>query len=246
LNQQKIGPPLSAWKEVADPAAWIRQMWNHSGAMYAKAKEKKIPWPNLSGQDFSDLLVYLRRIPQTRSAEARFTVYDPGQGKTLFESKGCTRCHVIKGVETGKISIPIAGHPADNLSAVAATMWNHAPIMNTNAHGDLPRFEGDEMNHVLGYLFWAGFFDEAGDPNSGQRVYEKKGCVDCHSKGEAGAPSLATIRAVPGGASSVTMTSALWHHGPAMLAAMKQRGRQWPQFTPREMADLIAFLNRRD
>jgi len=246
LTGPKIGPPLAEWKEVSDPAAWIRQMWNHSGAMYAKTLEKKIPWPNLTGQELSDLLVYLRSLPQTRSAEARFTVSDPEIGKTLFDSKGCTNCHVVKGSAPGKISIPIAGKPADSLSTVAAAMWNHAPMMNARTKGDLPRFEGQEMNHVLGYLFWAGFFEDAGDPAAGLRVYEKKQCGDCHEKGEAGAPSVATIRSRPGGATAITMTSALWRHGPNMLAAMRQRGRQWPLFTPTEMSDLIAYFNRRD
>lgn len=243
LTGHKVGPPLAEWKEVSDPAAWIRQMWNHSSVMYAKAKEKKIPWPQLSGQDFSDLLVYLRSLPQTRSAQAQFAVSDPDEGKVLFDKKGCTGCHVIKSAAPAKISIPIAGRPVDSMSAMAAEMWNHAPIMNSSAHGALPRFEGEEMNHVLAYLFWAGFFEDAGDPAAGQRVYEKKQCGDCHNKSEAGAPTVAAIHGRPGVVTSLTMTSALWRHGPSMLAALQQRGRQWPQFNAREMADLIAYLN---
>jgi cytochrome c2 len=249
LRTQKVGPPVAEWKEVTDPAGWIRQMWNHSGAMYAKAKEKKIAWPNLTGQEFSDLLVYLKGLPETRSFQAQFSLSDPQEGKVLFDKKGCTHCHVIHGQEANKISIPINGRPADSLAAVAAMMWNHAPRMNESAKGDLPHFEGGEMNHVLAYLFWAGFFDEPGDPRAGQRVYEKR-CAECHAKGEAGAPDLAFLRGRPGaagerGASAISVTSALWKHGPKMLQALKSRGREWPVFQGSEMADLIAYLNQK-
>jgi len=249
LKAPKVGPPVSEWKEVNDPAAWIRQMWNHSGAMYAKTKEKKVAWPNFTGQEFSDLLVYFKNLPETRSAKAEFSLSDPQLGKLLFDRKGCTRCHVIHGAEAGKISIPIDGRPADSLAAVAATMWNHAPRMNESSKGDLPHFEGTEMNHVLAYLFWAGFFEEPGDPRAGQRVYEKK-CAECHAKGEAGAPDLAFLRSRPGaagerGVSAISITSALWKHGPGMLAALKSRGREWPVFQGSEMADLIVYLNQK-
>ncbi len=249
LRAPKVGPPVAEWKEVSDPAAWIRQMWNHSGVMYAKAKEMKIAWPNLTAQEFSDLLVYLKSLPETRSAKAEFSVSDPQEGKNLFDKKGCTRCHVIHGAEAGKISIPVNGRPADSLAAVAAMMWDHAPSMNESSKGDLPHFEGAEMNHVLAYLFWSGFFEEPGDPRAGQRVYEKK-CAECHAKGVAGAPDLAFLRSRPGaagerGVSAISITSALWKHGPGMLAALKSRGREWPVFQGSEMADLIAYLNQK-
>jgi cytochrome c2 len=247
LHAAKIGPPVSEWKAVTDPAAWIEQMWNHSGAMYAKAKEKKIAWPNLTAQEFSDLLVYLKSLPETRSAQAEFSLSDPQLGKNLFDSKGCIRCHVVNAQEANKISIPVHGRPADSLAAVAAMMWNHAPSMNESGKGDIPRFEGGEMNHVLAYLFWAGFFDDPGDPRVGQKIYEKR-CAECHARGGAGAPDLAFLRSRPGPdgqrkLSAITMTSALWKHGPGMLAVLKSKGKEWPMFQGTEMADLIAYLN---
>jgi hypothetical protein len=45
--------------------------------------------------------------------------------------------------------------------------------------------------------------------------------------------------------SPITLTSALWRSGPAMLKAMKQRKMEWPEFHGSEMTDLIAFLNER-
>ena len=41
------------------------------------------------------------------------------------------------------------------------------------------------------------------------------------------------------------MASALWQHGPQMLAEMEKRAIRWPEFTGRQMADLIAALNSR-
>ena len=41
------------------------------------------------------------------------------------------------------------------------------------------------------------------------------------------------------------MVSALWRHGPTMLALMNERKRAWPRFNAKEMSDLIAYLNTR-
>ena len=45
--------------------------------------------------------------------------------------------------------------------------------------------------------------------------------------------------------SALTLTSALWQHGPAMMESMKTRKITWPEFHGAEMTNLIAFLNGR-
>jgi cytochrome c2 len=51
-------PPISKWHALGHPIELTQAMWNHSGAMYAELQQRKMAWPQLSGQDFSDLLVY--------------------------------------------------------------------------------------------------------------------------------------------------------------------------------------------
>jgi cytochrome c2 len=80
-----------------------------------------------------------------------------------------------------------------------------------------------------------------GNVAEGRRVFSVRHCAECHFGGQNGAPQL------PGQArkySAVTIMAALWHHGPQMLARMKQAGIGWPEFkNAQEMEDVIAFLN---
>jgi hypothetical protein len=66
-------------------------------------------------------------------------------------------------------------------------------------------------------------------------------CQEERSK-ETGAPYLTQVSEVY---SPITVTSAVWSHGPAMFRAMRQKRISWPEFHGSEMADLIAYLNSR-
>jgi mono/diheme cytochrome c family protein len=85
------------------------------------------------------------------------------------------------------------------------------------------------------------FVYPGGSIATGKKVFESRKCATCHLGGTNGAPQL------PGQAhkySEVTIISALWRHGPQMLARMQQAHIGWPMFgTPQEVADLIAYLN---
>jgi mono/diheme cytochrome c family protein len=107
--------------------------------------------------------------------------------------------------------------------------------------GTMQRFEPGEMGQLLNYLWANGYFAGAGDANRGRRIFAAKGCQSCHGDLASGAPDLSKIR---GSFSSISIVSALWRHGPAMLDRMRQKKMPWPRFEGRDMSDLIAFLNR--
>jgi cytochrome c551/c552 len=234
----KVGPPVSKWPEVGDPVAWIREMWNHAGKMSEQMQQKKIPWPALTAQELADLLVYFKNLPEARSAFATYAPADPQIGGTLFEQKGCTGCHVIRREEKGFVTLPVAGRPVSSLTGVAAALWNHAPDMQRRAReksAAVPgQFSASEMNHLIAYLFWSGFFDTPGDARRGQRLFAAKQCSSCHKD-----------LPLAGKASPAALTAAVWTHGPKMLAEHEKQGRRWPQFSGSEMPDLIAFLNEK-
>ncbi|HBO68883.1 MAG TPA: hypothetical protein DD658_01530 [Deltaproteobacteria bacterium] len=46
--------------KTADAILFATQMWNHIPAMEAAMVTQAVPWPNMSGQDFRDVLEYLR------------------------------------------------------------------------------------------------------------------------------------------------------------------------------------------
>ena len=59
------------------------------------------------------------------------------------------------------------------------------------------------------------FFEDAGNPARGERVFAAKRCATCHN--DASIRSAGAHRPPARSSTSATMVSVLWHHGPAML-----------------------------
>jgi mono/diheme cytochrome c family protein len=77
---------------------------------------------------------------------------------------------------------------------------------------------------------------------AGFDVFAAKGCGQCHSlrgMGPVTGPDLARVRS---GTGFYDLGAALWNHLPRMSAEMRQARMERPHLTPRETADLIAFL----
>jgi mono/diheme cytochrome c family protein len=201
--------------------------------MLSAAGAKRVSWPSLSGQDLTDLLVYLRNLPGTRQKPASFETSAGTSGEALFQAKGCAGCHQ-SGTALGR---KIGGR---TLTEIAAAMWNHAPRMSAATKSQPPHFNTGEMRDLLSYLWARQFFEDAGDAAHGKRVLAAKHCNSCHGDASSGAPDLAAGARSYNGA---TMVSALWRHGPVMLAKMQSKNIPWPYFQTREMSDLIAYLN---
>jgi cytochrome c2 len=184
----------------------------------------------LTTQELSDMLVYLRSLPQTRELASRFSYTSGEGGQNIFESKGCIKCH------TGKLALDNRLHNL-TLTDIAVDMWNHAPRMIQPP----PTLSQDEMRQLLSYLWMRQFVYPDANVTRGKQVFTQKHCADCHASGTNGAPPL------PGQArkySEVTIISALWRHGPQMLTRMRQAHVAWPRFNnPQQLADLIAYLN---
>jgi cytochrome c551/c552 len=211
--------PVSQWESLADPIALTEAMWNHAPGMLAEFKLQNMRWPQLSGQDLTDLLVYLRNLPATRQKPGAFQTSTGDNGEALFTAKGCRGCH-----QSGSSFAPhIKGR---TLTEIAVAMWDHAPRMTDKpAH-----FEAGEMRDLLSYVWARQFFEDAGNAARGKRVFAAKRCAGCHDK-------------LSGPFTGTRMVSALWHHGPKMLEQMTAKGVPWPRFDGREMSDLIAWLN---
>ncbi len=76
---------------------------------------------------------------------------------------------------------------------------------------------------------------------TGKRIFADKQCARCHvPRGEQGAgPSLEEVRRPQG---AMELAGRLWNHLPGMLAALAQKGSDWPQISVAEMADMMAYL----
>ena len=222
------GPPVANWgRALSDPIALATAMWNHAPKMKAEFASRHIGWPELSSQELTDILVYLQNRPEMRRSKLEFTMPRSDNGAQLFNDKGCSECHKGANSLEGKLKNM-------TLTDIAAAMWDHAPRMK---QGGIP-LTYDEMQSILGYL-WAGpFFSGQGNPERGRRVFQSKQCASCHNDPASGAPQI-TGRA---GFSTISMVSALWKHGPAMLERIRQKGLEWPQLTPSQMSDLVAYI----
>jgi hypothetical protein len=122
-------------------------------------------------------------------------------------------------------------------------MWNHAPDMRRRG-GTISRLNDREMPDLVAYLFSQRYFQRQGDPSKGRRLYEEKGCAQCHERrrGEVRAPDLSESTEVY---SPITLSAAAWSHGPSMAERMRQQNIAWPVFKDSEMIDLMTFLNTR-
>ncbi len=222
-------PPVSQWSSLGNPLLLAGALWNHASAMESAMNKRGIRWPVIDAGKLTDLLVYLRNLPGSRTVEAGFSTGSPESGEALFRSKGCIGCH------KGSLDLSARGGgrtPTD----FAAAMWNHAPLMFYKT----PPLAQGEMRELAGYLWSLQYFEEHGDAAKGAKVYARKQCDSCHADASWYAPSL-TKRAQP--LNSISVVSALWRHGPEMLNRMNQRGMKWPLFRDNELLDLIAYVN---
>jgi mono/diheme cytochrome c family protein len=221
-------PAVRDWQSVGRPLQLASAMWNHGASMRQAFAAKKIAWPVLTGQDLSDIALYARTLPGSRSKPAEFEARLE-EGKQLFTAKGCAGCH------NGKLSLEprLTGKTVND---IGAAMWNHLPSMQPTA----PNLTGHELEQVVTYLWAEQVRLSKGDANRGRKVFVAKNCVSCHEGASPSAPSLADRK---GSFSSIVMISALWSHGPRMLEQVRSKGVPWPHFSQSEMSDLIAYLN---
>jgi mono/diheme cytochrome c family protein len=223
------GPPVVKWESLADPLVLAEQMWNHGPKMREAFAQRKFPWARLTGQELTDILVYLQNLPETRDLARRFEFPEADGGEKLFQSKGCTNCH------TGARA-PERLLKNQTLTDIAADMWDHQPRMKA------PEMSPEEMRQVIGYLWTRQYFAGSGNAERGKKVFSAKSCATCHNDPASGAPKLGKGKDAY---SDITMVATLWEHGPRMLDLMTAKKIAWPRFTAREMSDLIAYLNAR-
>jgi len=233
---------LENWTDLKDPITWAERMWNHASEMDSAFANRGIRWPKLTEQDIVDLLMFLSRLPETQTQIATFNVGEPELGRVVFE-RSCESCHAF-GQAAGRSKVDLLARSGpSSLSGYIVAMWNHAPEMRRRG-GSTSKLNAGEMADLIAFLFSQRYFFERGNASRGRQTYEEKNCAKCHEgrSRETGAPDLSQATEVY---SPITLTSAVWRHGPSMMERMKRQGIAWPEFKGSEMADLIAYLNSR-
>ena len=225
------GKPVKEWEALKDPIALAGAMWNHAADMEAAAKAKGISRPELNSQELRDILVYLQNLPQTKPSTVILSLPAFESGQALFQSKGCANCHQGANSLENRSGFR-------TLTDFAVAMWNHSTKMTARP----PHLDTDEIRRVTSYLWSLQMFEARGNRDRGRRVFAGKGCIVCHEGG--GAPDLKSVFASrKGQIGPISIVPVVWKHGPAMLRSMQEKKMPWPQFTAREMLDLVAYLN---
>lgn len=149
-GQAGIGPALEEIRRQQGEMQLAGRLWNHVPTMFGALEQKGAGWPRISVGEMTDLMAYLQADP------ARDPVPDLSKGQVTLLRKGCLKCHRLRR-EGGPVEPDLAEHRADYQSAAAwaAAMWAHTPAMAAMASREsvlYPRFSGDEMGDLVGFL----------------------------------------------------------------------------------------------
>jgi len=240
-----IGPSLDNLGQYGSPILVAASMWNHGPAMAELMEEKGVPRPTFTGSELVDLISYLESATPAPLAGPLYVL--PGNaedGRVLFTEKGCIQCHSVQGVG-GRIAPDLAGQDRRwGLTEFAAAMWNKAPKMAQAAKArnmEVPQLGAGEMADLVAYLFSVQYFAEPGDVESGRQLISSKGCLACHSLSGRGGTAASDLNQRIGMSSPAEVISALWNHS-ALMEAGASLSKEWPLFSPAEMADIAAFM----
>jgi cytochrome c2 len=149
-GQRGMGPAFERLRRPQGAYELAGRLWNHAPAMFTALALEGVEWPRISPGEMADLMAFLQAAP------SRDPPPDLVKGRATLVSKGCLKCHRFKG-EGGGIGPDLAERRQSYAPAAtwAATMWGHTPRMAAVAiqQGVLyPRFSGDEMVNLLGFL----------------------------------------------------------------------------------------------
>ncbi len=243
----KIGPDLGRIDFGDTQLDLAAKIWNHIPSMILSMERTRMIKPTLNGEEFTEISAYLYFI--------KF-FDEPGnatQGRALFSEKRCQYCHPFTG--RGKEGEPGLDLFPQNLSPVflSQVIWNHGPDMiarMVQLGMKWPEFKGTEMMDLLEFIKAnakgkrEAAYITPGNPKEGKRVFTQKGCFQCHTiRGEGARGGDDLGRKSKAFYKSLTqIASSMWNKGPTVLAKMAQTPTGIPKFTPKEMADLLAFL----
>jgi mono/diheme cytochrome c family protein len=192
------------------------------------------------------IIAWGHQPPTTRRAE--YIIGDPEKGSALFYgSKQCGTCHAVNGLG-GRVAPDLSetrpANPA--MGWLTSVLWNHAPGMWRQMRSkskSYPQLNSEEMAHILAFLFQSANLDRAGNVATGEQVFKTKQCGTCHSVRASGGNTAPELSGPVAGEGSATWMRAMWNHAQSMVDPVTKSLGTWPQFSGKEMNDLIAYVS---
>jgi len=180
------------------------------------------------------------------SAQVKVVPGSAARGEQLLTDKGCVNCHSLNGAG-GRLAPDLARTPphAEAPESLASAMWNHATEMwidpASGVHWNTQMTSADAAD-LFAYLYSVLYFSLPGDASRGKRVFEGKGCADCHkdvpTAGAAGR-AMSTWATVN---DPIMWAERMWNHSSEMKNAIVRKGFQWPTLSSQDVADLMIYL----
>jgi len=179
---------------------------------------------------------------------AFITPGNPREGRRLFATKGCIKCHTIRG-EGGKGGEDLGKRAKvfyTSLTQIASLLWNKGPTVlakMAQTQTGIPRFTAKEMADIVSYLYFLHFIDEPGNVVSGKKVYTELGCARCHGLDTKPGEMNIDLSQYQKVVNLMDIVAGIWNHGNEIEKAMKEKGIPWPRFKKGELADLLEFIH---
>ncbi len=235
--------------ERLSPSALAAKMWNHAPAMFEGMEQAGVPLMYLSEYDIANYYAWLYSIRYFDPAA------DAGEGKKVFDDRGCAGCHSLK--QDASVAAR-AGPPVENWSTMAdpvlwaQSMWNHGAAMEAAGaeKAGWPTLDVQQMVNLIAYVeaqpAHSGQLPylRFGDWLSGQRDFTNLECAECHTLGEEAPGKVNLLEAVRRQPLLSGLAVEMWNHRPAMAEAAAAKGLELPEFQADQMADVASYLFR--
>ena len=220
------GPAPAQWASIDDPVVLVYQMWNHAPEMSRNARQQGREWPHVNARDVLDLTAYLQTL-RNEAPNRQLSLPQAPEGRELFSAR-CAPCHNgTRALETRLRN--------KTWMDIGAGMWNHAPDMRR-----VPEVTLEEMRKILAYVWDLQYRGTKGNADQGHRTFNNKRCVTCHRDTVTGQP----LSPRPGQTfTPFSMIALSWGQAREMHQRMEGEGIRWPSLSPRDVENLVAFLN---
>ncbi|MBL8212214.1 MAG: c-type cytochrome [Bryobacterales bacterium] len=157
------------------------------------------------------------------------------EGAAWMQRQSCGECHDVATMRPGILTKLLRTRYTP--ASLTGVIWNHGATLLSRT--SMPGPDRAAADSVLAYFARAGYFETAGDPKQGARVFRLQNCAECHQeKDRAPAPAVSRWPAL---LSPASLFLAMWRHAPMMRAALDDNKMMWPSLSTMEIRDLLAY-----
>jgi cytochrome c2 len=229
------------------PIFLSKGIWNHSLDMVARMAQIGMKWPKFRETEMIDLLEYIKANATGADDPAFFRPGNPKEGKRVFNTRGCDKCHSIRGegVEGG-VDLDKEAHTfRTSLTEIASSMWNKGPAIlakMAQAQSGIPKLTSKETVDLFAYLYFLPFSDEPGSIINGKILFSEMKCAECHGQDRTRGKLLYIDHSKYQDTSKTDLVASIWNHNLEIMNAREEEQLSWPLIGKREIADLVEFI----